>query len=246
MQGERRMSRSDRLDGPITEHGEDVLAEPALEVGPGAVAQVRCRRLPCLDVLGQGNPAGARIDPVAGTDLCLNGGQVSPSGGLRVEGLRPLVTEWVSEASFPAVGARRSTDRAHDASSAVRRPARRHRAKWLPEEASTVDERFHPGGLEPAGDLVGIEAYAPSPAEVGDAALVDEPADVTVRHAEVLSELRDVDQVRKVLGFPISLLATSLRNADLSGGRYTRQTPAGGSDRGGRQADGPAPAGVRP
>jgi hypothetical protein len=135
---------------------------------------------------------------------------VSPSGGLRVEGLRPLVTEWVSEAGFPAVGARRSTDRAHDASSAVRRPARRHRAKWLPEEASTVDERFHPGGLEPAGDLVGMEAYAPSPAEVGDAALVDEPADVTVRHAEVLSELRDVDQVRKVLGFPISLLATSL------------------------------------
>jgi hypothetical protein len=47
-------------------------------------------------------------------------------------------------------------------SSAVRRPASWHRAQRLREEASAVDERFDPGGLEPAGDLVGIEAYAPS------------------------------------------------------------------------------------
>jgi hypothetical protein len=66
----------------------------------------------------------------------------------------------------------------------------------LREEASTIDERLHPGGLEPAGNLVGIEPYPMSPSEVRDAPLRDETADMTIGDAEMIGETGDVEQMR--------------------------------------------------
>ena len=48
-----------------------------------------------------------------------------------------------------------------------------------------VDERFHPGGLEPAGDLDWVKAYALSPAQMRDSSLGDESADVAFGDTEV-------------------------------------------------------------
>lgn len=82
-------------------------------------------------------------------------------------------------------------------------------AQRLREEASNTDGGIDPGGLEPAGDLVGIEAYAPSPADVGDAALVDQAPDVPVGDAEVLGQGVDVDEAREAGGRSITLLAAA-------------------------------------
>jgi hypothetical protein len=64
------------------------------------------------------------------------------------------------------------------------------------EEAVPIDERIHPGGLEPAGDLVWVEAYALPPAQIRDPPLGDQPADVAFGDTEVRSEARDIEQVR--------------------------------------------------
>lgn len=95
------------------------------------------------------------------------------------------------------------------ASSAVGCAACRHRAQWLREEASTVDEWFDPGGLEPTGDLVGMEAYAPPPPHLRDPPLIDQPPNVPVGYAEVLRELGDVDEMREAARLAVTLLAAS-------------------------------------
>ncbi len=213
-----------------------------LEVGAGAVAQMGGCRPPRLDVLGERHAAGVRIDPVAGTDVGLDGGQVGAGRRLGVEGLGPLATERVAEASSQRLerGARRIEPMAF--SSAVRRPASWHRAQRLRGEGSAVDERFDPGGLEPAGDLVGIEAYAPAAADVGDPPLVDQAPDVAVGDAEVLGQLRDVEQMRQAAdGLPIAMLAAALFHTDL---RASSTTERDDFLRGARDPEQPKP--IRP
>lgn len=60
----------------------------------------------------------------------------------------------------------------------------------------SIDERLHPGGLEPAGDLVWVEAYAVAPAEIRDPPLVDQAADVTFGDTEMRGQAGHVEQVR--------------------------------------------------
>lgn len=53
--------------------------------------------------------------------------------------------------------------------------------------------------LEPARDVVGVEADEVAPFDVGDALLVDEATDVARLDAEVLGERRDVEQLGDVV-----------------------------------------------
>src|SRR5690606_26926196 len=49
-------------------------------------------------------------------------------------------------------------------------------------------------GVDPLGDLVGVEAEEVTPLDVGDALLVDETADVADVDAEELGDLGDGDE----------------------------------------------------
>lgn len=122
-------------------------------------ARARLRRARLRKQSAHPSPSHTRTvrtpeDPPVATTWNFDGGQEGAGDGLGVEGLGSLVEPTA-------------------VSSVVGCAARRHRAQRLREEVSNIDERIDPGGLEPAGDLVGIKAYAPSPADVGDAALVD-------------------------------------------------------------------------
>ena len=70
----------------------------------------------------------------------------------------------------------------------------------LPELAMSVHERglsqvALPGRVDPGVDVGGVEADEVAPLDVGDAAFVDEAANVADLDAEALCDGRDVDEV---------------------------------------------------